>query len=380
MYRLLIIALAMLIVAPSQAQRNRKSRRTKTEQPVKTAAQQLFDDMLPNTQKLVIIDSVVVDKANMLSAIPLSADLGQIETYSQFFATPGQEGNFVYVNGFGSQCYYSEQGGKKRQLYTRYKLGGQWSHPQLLEGITVQADTLNFPYMATDGLTFYFSAKAADGLGGYDIYMTRYDSDNGQFYQPENVGLPINSEANDYLYVEDETRRLAWFATDRRQPQGKVCVYTIVMPSERQNYDSDSMADSDIRSMARIDRIRDTWPDSTAPADALESLSIARNSQSDSQEKSGRAAFVVNDDMTITSANELNSSRAKLLFADIQQKRESIVQARNELEQMRAQYHGSSKSQKTKIAPQISEAEQSVESLESALKQQENQLRQMLSK
>jgi len=378
--RLLMIALALLMAVPSQAQRKRKKGKARVEQPVKTAAEKLFDEMLPNTQKLIVVDSVVVDKANMLAAIPLSAGLGRIESYGDFFATPGQEGSFVYVNGFGSQCYYSELSEKRQQLFTRYKLGDQWSRPAQLEGLTLEADTLNYPYMSADGQTFYFSAKAADGLGGYDIYMTRLDADNGRFYQPENMGLPINSDANDYIYVEDETRQLAWFATDRRQPQGKVCVYTIVLPTERENYDADTMADSELRSRAKIERIRDTWNAATAPAEALESLAIARSSKRGSSKEAEQTAFVVNDELTIRSSGELKSSSAKLLYADILQKRGSLEQAKSSLEQMRADYQASNKNQKAKLAPQIREAEQSAESLADDLKQQEQKLRAMLTK
>lgn len=378
--RLMIIALALLVAAPMQAQRRKSSRKAKVVQRVKTAAEQLFDEMLPNTQKLTVVDSVVVDKSNMLAAIPLSADLGRIESYGEFFAVPGQDDCYVYVNGFGSQCYYSEQADKKLQLYTRYKLGDQWSRPQLLKGLTVEADTLNYPYMSADGQTFYFSAKAKDGLGGYDIYMTRYDADNGSFYQPESMGLPINSEGNDYIYVEDETRQLAWFATDRRQPQGKVCVYTIVLPSERQNYDVDTMADSELRSKAKLERIRDTWNGKQAPADALESLNIARYSQKRHSTDEKEMVFVVNDDLTITSADELRSSSAKLLYADIQQKRNGIAQSKSDLETMRSQYQASDKKQKARLAPQIREAEQSLESLRQDLKNQERKLREQLTK
>lgn len=378
--RLIMIALALIIAVPSQAQRRKSSRKAKVVQPVKTAAELLFDEMLTSTQKLVVIDSVVVDKANMLAAIPLSTDLGRLEPYGDFFATPGQDDSYVYVNGFGSQCYYSEQSDKKQLLYTRYKLGDQWSRAVKLEGLSIEADTLNYPYMAADGLTFYFSAKASDGLGGYDIYMTRYDADGGRFYQPESMGLPINSDANDYLYVEDETRQLAWFATDRRQPQGKVCVYTIVLPSERENYDSDTMAESDLRSRAKLERIRDTWNAPTAPAEALQSLAIARNSKRRSHTKTSQSPFVVNDQLTITSADELKSSASKLLYADIQQKRSSLAEAKSSLEQMRANYQASTKAQKAKLAPQIREAEQQVESLAQDLRQQEQKLRAALAK
>ncbi|MFR3186749.1 MAG: hypothetical protein ACLTOV_01045 [Phocaeicola sp.] len=39
------------------------------------------------------------------------------------------------------------------------------------------------------------------------------------------MGMPFNSPYNDYMYALDDFNNLGWFATDRFQPEGKVCIY-----------------------------------------------------------------------------------------------------------------------------------------------------------
>lgn len=376
MYRLLALILLACLPLSMEAQRNgAKKSKQKTENQAKTRADLLFDEMLPSTQRLLIVDSVVVDFNHMFDAIPLPSDLGRLDSYNDFFATASQAGSTVYVNGFGNRCFYSETAGKKRLLYSRDKLGEQWSKAQKLEGLTLKADTLGFPFMAADGITFYFSAKTTDGLGGYDLYMTRYDADSGRFYEPQNLGLPINSKANDYMYVEDELNRLAWLATDRRQPAGKVCVYTLVPQASRTNYDADEMPADSLRSLARIDRIRDTWGDKAELGEARQRIADSQTARQKQLDGAENEAFVVNDSKTVASASGFKNAKSPLLFASVKQTRQQISDTEAELSSLRTTYHLSNKQQKARLKTRILDTENTLEELNATLKKQENELR-----
>ena len=98
-------------------------------------------------------------------------------------------------------------------------------------------DNLNYPFMLSDGQTLYFAAKNEESLGGYDIYMTRYDNDERKYLAPENLGMPFNSPANDYLLVIDEFNNLGGFASDRNQPADSVCLYTFIPNESRRTYE-----------------------------------------------------------------------------------------------------------------------------------------------
>ena len=47
-----------------------------------------------------------------------------------------------------------------------------------------------------DGVTIYY-ASDGEGLGGYDIFVTRYNTNTDTYLVPENVGMPFNSPYND---------------------------------------------------------------------------------------------------------------------------------------------------------------------------------------
>ena len=71
--------------------------------------------------------------------------------------------------------------------------------------------------------------------------------------------MPFNSEANDYMMVIDEYDRIGWFATDRGQEDGKVCIYTFVPSDVRQTYDPETYSKEQITNFALITDITETW-------------------------------------------------------------------------------------------------------------------------
>jgi hypothetical protein len=83
----------------------------------------------------------------------------------------------------------------------------KWSQPKNL-GPNINSDQdEQCPYLLSDGLTLYFSSKGHESDNNYDIYITT-QSDMGEWYEPEKLGSPINSEKDDLFYrvSPDETR------------------------------------------------------------------------------------------------------------------------------------------------------------------------------
>ena len=136
-------------------------------------------------------------------------------------------------------------------LFTKDMLGGKWSKPTELTGID-NSESPNYPFMMADGITFYFAQKGESSLGGYDIFVTRYNSETGEFLRPNNIGLPFNSKANDYMYVIDELDSLGWLVTDRNQPDGKVCIYTFVPSKTRENLNLEEMTEDEVKPFALV--------------------------------------------------------------------------------------------------------------------------------
>ena len=352
-------ALSILLLTSSlatTAQRKTKAPTAKREDPaaqVKASQNKLFEEMLDNTQQLFVVDSIVVPKGEALKNIPLAHDLGQLVPYDTFFKEGGQPGAFVYVNGFGNKCYYAENDSTGHsRLFCREKLGNCWAEPQQIKGLGSDLKFINYPFMTSDGETFYFAAKADGGLGGYDIYMTRYDSEEGKFLEAENVGLPYNSHSDDYLFVEDDTHNFAWFATTRRQPEGKVCVYTVKTAKKRKNYDADDYDDKKLRQLAQLWRIRDTWPTPQQQEEAMRQLKGMR-AKGAARADNGQTHFVVNDELTYGDESSFRSDASRELYQKLKAEENKLRKLDNVLESQRTMYHSANGTAKSQLATAI---------------------------
>lgn len=378
--RICIIAILTLLCVDASAQAKRTKRKADVEakavDPQKAKEEALFAEMLPNTQKLLVVDSVVVDIDALTKALPLPEACGRLAAYDDFFKDGKQERGCVSVNGFGNKCFYSEMSADSVwRIYTREKLGEEWSEPQQIRGLGGDFGKIAYPVMMSDGTTMFFSATSKDGLGGYDIYMTSYDYAEGHFLRAENVGLPFNSGADDLLYMEDDVDGVAWLATTRRQPKGKVCVYTIALSATRQNYDEDGLGDKDLRGRAAIESIEDTWPSAEQRETSLGMINAALQSH-----KSGNVAesqsFVVDDATVCHSVDDFSTAETKQLYKTVMCKEQQRETLTAELEKMRNDYNSATLAKRKQMSEKIIKAEQEIDSLDCDLYDNRNELRQ----
>ena len=338
------------------------------------SAQEPTDDMLASTQRVVFVDSVVVNKKDFLNAYLLNPDAGTIQTYAQFFKNDSEPYSIVYVNQLGNKCFFSQKG----RLYTSDMIGSQWSEPAVLEGLG-RYQRLNYPFMLSDGTTFYFAAINSEGQGGLDIYVSRYDSESGRFLKAENIGMPFNSAANDYMYVVNETDSIGYFATDRRQPEGKVCIYTFIPNKTRQVYSTDDLSEEEIQSLANITSIKDTWGDGEARQRALARLEQLRTGKKAIEKKKAEAGslrFVVDDDHVYTSLSNIRRNDNRDRIKQWQSLKQKALQLDEELEKSRRYYGKASVNERLALHEEILNKEQEQQRLQSDIRQLERLIRQ----
>lgn len=379
--RLSVIAAALILPLSVQAQK----RRTHIKKPVVAVAAEPQEDpriteMRELTQQIVFIDSTVIDKKHVLDAISLNPESGRMAPYDQFVGNEEPSDGFVYLNEMGNKCYFSnvnDQG--QLWLYTADKLGQEWGTPIPLTGIEEGISSANYPFMMADGITLYFAAKGSESIGGYDIFVTRSDSENGNFFKPENLGMPFNSEANDYLYAIDEMANIGYFATDRRQPAGKVCVYTFIPPTTRRTYNTDNFTDSQLRSRADITRIADTWGNGKERKTALARLESLRNQQrrktATGNADSRRIDFVVNDRVTYTSPSQFKAPDNDVLFKEYLSMIKHQEELKENLDKSRSFYAKARKSDRDILRKEILESERQYEQNVKELKLLEKRIR-----
>ena len=345
--------------------------------PEQLEHQAKLERMTANTQRIMFIDSFVVAKANLLSVIRLSPEVGQVSRYQDIFHTNKQPDAYVHINELGSRCYLSlAPTDTTMQLYRSENLENHWTQPQLLKGINddAQFPRVNYPFMMGDGQTLYFAAEGGDGLGGYDIYVTRYNAEENQFLHPVNIGMPFNSEANDYFYIVDEYSHLGWFATDRNQPADTVCVYLFVPPTARTTYSASGLSPEEIAPFARIARIADTWTDETARQDALARLNAVTQRQHEKPVEQ-EFAFVINDETTYTRLADFRAPGNLEQFLQLQDLRRQYQQLVSALDTAREQYAQAGNIERSKLHPTILASEQQQYALRQEINNTEKAIR-----
>ena len=374
-----IVIIALTLLAPISMQAQKKKPVVK-KAPVVVVEEPQEDpritEMREATQQIIFIDSVVVAKDDFLSIIQLNPESGKLYAYDQYFRSEGHPESYVYINEMGNKCYFSDENANSQmQLYTLDKLGEEWSDPLALKGIYNGISEANYPYMMTDGTTFYFAATGKESIGGYDIFVTRADSENGQFLKPENIGMPFNSEANDYMYVIDELSNIGYFVTDRRQPEGKVCVYMFIPPTSRHIYNSDAYSDAQLRGFADISRIANTWGKGTERKQALERLK-AINKANPTQQSKSAINFIVNDRITYTDISQFQAPDSPDLYRELQSTKKQLKETEQLLEKSRNFYAKAKPEDKRVLRTEILDAERQFVRLTNDIKTLEKRIRQ----
>lgn len=358
--KITILLLAILLSLPMAAQKRKRNTKPKPAPVVEEPQEDpRITNMREMTQQIIIVDSIVVNKDQFLASIRLSSECGQLMNTGAFFRNQLQ--GTLYLNEMGNKVYFSQPDGHQQQLYTADKLGNEWSKPQPLQGLSEGIDEASYPFMLTDGLTFYFAGKGEESIGGYDIFMTRYDSRSGSFLKPENIGMPFNSEANDYMYAIDEANRIGYFASDRRQPEGKVCIYIFIPSDTRKTYDNSKYTEEQIRNFADIASIADTWGNGTERKAALDRI------------KSKYATHDVPGQLVSTgdaaSAVEFHSKEANSLYQKLLKEQNALDIVNSSLDMLRQKYHKANASERNSMKSEILKLEEQALQLNASVKQ-----------
>lgn len=114
--------------------------------------------------------------------------------------------------------------GQGRDSATRLdRIGGKFLPRN--ESFSGLGEHIAMPILLSDGIRIVFAQKLDGGLGGYDLYFSRMNTDTGQYLRPTLMGLPYNSPSNDYLLVYDEVGERTLLVSDRSAPKGQVIIY-----------------------------------------------------------------------------------------------------------------------------------------------------------
>ncbi len=173
-----------------------------------------------------------------------SCDLYISEKVNKRWTRPENMGSTINTPSWESQPALSSDGrllyfasdraggqGKRDIWYSQRQKNGDWTTPLNLgptinTGLNDQA-----PFIHPDGVSLYLMSDGHPGMGGSDLFLAR-KSDNGTWQEPQNLGFPINTEANEGALSVSLDGRTAYFTSDQLKAGARDNdLYTFEMPA-----------------------------------------------------------------------------------------------------------------------------------------------------
>ncbi len=93
----------------------------------------------------------------------------------------------------------------------------------------------DFPLFSPDGKNLYFASQGHTSMGGYDIFVSKYNQSDGTFGTPRNLGYPINNFYDNYSICYTQNRRYAYVADVRPEGYGGYDIYQLVFKNEEKS-------------------------------------------------------------------------------------------------------------------------------------------------
>ena len=181
----------------------------------------LFD----NNSKMLVSQSVKIKKLfiseksgeTWSNLIPFLSDVELLENFSSLYLS--EDGSII--------IFSSSHLGNNFDLYSMNNIGGKWTKPQALNNSINSSADENFPILSLDKQTLYFSSKRDLGMGGYDIYESKYNNERKDWETPINLAYPINSPADDFFSFYDQKNNKRLLISNRSGGNGEFDVFSV---------------------------------------------------------------------------------------------------------------------------------------------------------
>jgi hypothetical protein len=330
--------------------RNRRPQVADSIRPLQAHAERAAR-MLSRCEDIQIIDSMIVNKNDFFKAYFIGEATGAFE----------QTGNTViYENQLKDRRYFGKQADDGNfRLYTQTKMQNRWTEEKQLNLPSDSVANDNFPFVMPDGFTIYYASTGNGSIGGYDLFVSRYNLNNDTYLAPNQMGMPFNSIYNDYMLVIDEVYGIGYFASDRFQPEDSVIIYTFIPNNQIKPIDSDDR--QLLIDRAKITSIRDTWLPNADYLSRLERI------KSDIEKERNRVqrdfTFPINDNIVYYTLSDFVSDASRNLFLQAKDMEENIKTIESQLDAQRKAFADGNATQRQSLRSPILASEQRLESM-----------------
>lgn len=145
----------------------------------------------------------------------LGYDSISLDQYDGAFLTNDQKTLLLYMS--------ENKNSSLNDIYvSHYNNDNTWSIPsKILDSVSLEDYDDISPFMASDGITLYFSSNRPGGFGGYDIWMSnRLDDTWTKWSQPVNLGMTVNTSKQEAYFSVDARGEYAYVVSTFRSIGG----------------------------------------------------------------------------------------------------------------------------------------------------------------
>ncbi len=173
----------------------------------------MAENFLERVEKIEIIDSITVPKKTFFKNYLLPPSSGYLGDGAMLpNGADADEVDYVFTNEGGDYKLWAQpdSSGVFRLMEAIRLTDGSWNPPAHLDDELSEGGDAVYPFMMADGVTLYYADNGDNSMGGYDIMVATRDAADGEFLQPQNLGMPYNSPFDDYLLAVDELNGVGW--------------------------------------------------------------------------------------------------------------------------------------------------------------------------
>jgi hypothetical protein len=211
-----------------------------------------------------------------------------------------ERGAYVYFAGYSS----SGKGGADLFRVRKSNTRG-WGNPERIDQLNTDRDEL-LPYFDPIENDLYFSSDGREGVGGFDLFKSHYDSERDEWTEPMNLGFPLNSVNDDYLLLPGNDLGMVMFFTNRQGSDSTLTVYRVHLMEPRE-----PLSASDTRKIRQISLLGGAAADALAVIESVQFPVAERPSpvqasvEKNDPEKTGGPAGNEKSDYQVTLARAL---------------------------------------------------------------------------
>jgi outer membrane protein OmpA-like peptidoglycan-associated protein len=191
----------------------------------------------PDGQKMLIFMGTTTDPGSLFQITKAGENWSKPTLINPVINHPKYLESTASITPDGKTIYFASdriggQGGMDIWK-TQQQANGSWSTPANLGPDINSKANEDAPFIHPDQKTLFFTSDGHNTMGGRDIFVSRLH--NAKWTQPENMGYPVNTPANDnyFTLIADGTR--AYFSSDRKGGLGSQDIYYLDMPEESAN-------------------------------------------------------------------------------------------------------------------------------------------------